>query len=128
VGVFEGRVGLKLELEGTRVCCGAAILGTDDWCLRGEVGRDGGRGLYVEVALLNGGLGFWGLVDGGTRPMVLACYQISGITLERKRGDRHTVLGVLFAGGSSRDRCAVPGPVDEPATFLGESNCVRAKK
>ena len=35
---------------------------------------------------------------------------------------------VLVAGGSSRDRCAVPGPVDEPATFFGESNCVRANK
>ena len=35
---------------------------------------------------------------------------------------------VLVAGGNSRDRCAVPGPVDEPATFLGESNCVRANK
>ena len=40
----------------------------------------------------------------------------------------HTVLGVLILGGSSRDRCGVPRPVDEPATFLGENNRVRANK
>ena len=50
------------------------------------------------------------------------CHQISVSTCERREGDMHTVLGVLILDGSSRDRCGVPRPVDEPATFFGENN------
>jgi hypothetical protein len=32
----------------------------------------------------------------------------------------HTVAGALFPAPKRRARCAVPGPVDEPATFLDE--------
>jgi hypothetical protein len=35
------------------------------------------------------------------------------------------VPGVLFAA-TRRARCAVPGPVDEPAFFLGDVDIVRA--
>lgn len=48
-GVFGGNVGLNVELDGTRCCC---RLGLGTGYLTGDVGRDGGREPYVEVALL----------------------------------------------------------------------------
>lgn len=58
-GVLGGRVGLKLELDGTRL--DVAIAGFDDVRFRGDGGpvRDGGRwGLMIVVKLLNGGRAF----------------------------------------------------------------------
>jgi len=58
-GVLAGRVGLKLELEGTRlwdIC--APTFCREICCFNGEGGRDGGFGLYVVVVLLKGGRGF----------------------------------------------------------------------
>ena len=54
-------------------------------------------------------------------PSARNCRQISVTTSERE-GNMHTVLGVLILGGSSRDRCGVPRPIEEPASFFGENN------
>ena len=34
----------------------------------------------------------------------------------------HALLGVLFPFTTSLARCAVPGPVEDPATFFGEES------
>lgn len=64
LGVFGGSSGLKVEDDGTR---GRVCRDIDG--LAGDVGREGSREPYVEE-LPNGGLGFWGLGEGGTRPIV----------------------------------------------------------
>ena len=53
--VLGGRTGLKVELEGTRLCC--PIFDLDNWAFTGEGGR-----IYFDVVLLNGGR-FCGLGD-----------------------------------------------------------------
>jgi len=63
--VLEGRTGLKVELEGTRLCCPTFDL--DSWAFTGEGGR-----IYFDVVLLNGGR-FCGLGDLGGRPLIRVC-------------------------------------------------------
>lgn len=62
---------MKLELDGTRlVDAWLSVLKVEGWRFTGEAGRVGGRGVYAEVVLLNGGLDCWELGEGGTRFIV----------------------------------------------------------